>query len=95
MLADLLSSRLAGAWRVQALNVSAFCGTFRAQAAQQAPLFVKSLPAERAAVLHAEADGLAALAATQTVQVPRTVACFEDGGLAVLALQWQIGRAHV
>jgi fructosamine-3-kinase len=88
VLADLLSSRLPGAWRVQALDASAFCRTFRAEAPRQPPLFVKSLPADRAEVLHAEADGLAALAATQTVRVPRVVAAFEAGGLALLALEW-------
>jgi fructosamine-3-kinase len=88
VLADLLSSRLPGAWRVQALDASAFCRTFRAQALRQAPLFVKCLPADRAEVLQAEADGLAALAATQTVRVPRVVACFEAAGLALLAMEW-------
>jgi len=62
--------------------------TFRAQAPRQTPLFVKCLPADRAEVLRAEADGLAALAATQTVRVPRVVACFEAAGLALLAMEW-------
>ena len=43
-----------------------------------------------ASILEAEADGLAALAATRTVRVPEVVACAADRehDVAVLALEW-------
>jgi fructosamine-3-kinase len=88
-LADVLSSRLGGRWQLQPLGSSAFCSTWRA-IGSGAPLFVKSLPAVRADVLEAEADGLAALAATDTVRVPAIVdtGCDDEHGLAWLALEW-------
>ena len=87
-LAAALSTRIGGSWRAQALDRSAFCRTFRADAPGHEPLFVKTLPAERAEVLHAEADGLQALAATRTIRVPRVVDAVVHDGVAVLAMQW-------
>ena len=83
-----LTGCLTGAWQVRALDASVFCRTYRAESATHAPLFVKVVTAERAAVLQAEADGLAALAATRTVRVPRVIACAEAAGQALLALEW-------
>jgi fructosamine-3-kinase len=88
MLDAVLHRRWPAAWRVQALNASAFCGTFHAQAPQRPAWFVKTVPAAQGEVLRAEADGLAALAATRTVRVPHVAACFDDDGLTVLALEW-------
>lgn len=88
MLADLLQRRMAGTWRIRPLHASSFCQTFRAEAPHHEPLFVKSLSAAQAEVLLAEADGLNALAATQTICVPRVVDTFVLEGVAVLALQW-------
>jgi fructosamine-3-kinase len=71
------------------LGASGFCDTWRASGPRQA-LFVKSLPIAQADVLVAEADGLAALAATRTVHVPAVAGCWTDPsqGLAVLAMEW-------
>jgi fructosamine-3-kinase len=84
-----LRERCGGAWTARALGASGFCATWRAEGPAGA-LFVKSLPVSQAEVLAAEADGLAALAATRTVAVPAVVGCWCDDaqGLAVLALEW-------
>lgn len=94
-LTSLLSQRLGGDWRVDgAAAGSAFCDTWRAECrgggTAFSRLFVKSLPAARADVLQAEADGLAALAATRTIRVPAVAGCWVDDErrLAVLALEW-------
>ena len=87
MLADLLSARLGGTWTVRALGASSFCETWRAQCAGTA-LFVKSAPQARAAVLHAEADGLAALAAADCIRVPTVLGCWDDGHSVALAMAW-------
>lgn len=84
---DLLQRHLGGAWRLRALHASSLCDTWRAEG-PGGPLFVKSLPAARAERLEAEADGLAALAATRAVQVPAVAGCWVEGPAAVLALQW-------
>jgi fructosamine-3-kinase len=89
-LATVLSDRVGGTWRVHALDSSAFCRTFRADASDHAPLFVKTLPSGRAEVLHAEADGLRALVATRTIRVPLVVDEFEHDGVAVLAMEWLV-----
>jgi fructosamine-3-kinase len=52
--------------------------------------FVKTLPAQRLAELQAEAEGLAALAATGTITVPAVHSCGIDeaSGQAQLVLDW-------
>lgn len=87
---DALSSRLGSHWGAQPLHASGFCSTWRAEAAGRALLFVKSVPAASAEILLAEADGLQALAATQTIRVPTVTACWtdEEHDAAVLALEW-------
>ena len=87
MVADLLSAHLGGTWSVRALGASNFCETWRAESAGTA-LFVKSAPQARAAVLQAEADGLAALGATDCIRVPAVMGCWDDGRVAVLAMTW-------
>jgi fructosamine-3-kinase len=86
VIARSLHDALGGRWTVRALHASGFCATWRADG--DVPLFVKSLPASRADVLDAEADGLAALAATGTVRVPAVVRRWDDAGQALLALEW-------
>jgi fructosamine-3-kinase len=87
-IADALRMRLGGRWTVRALGASSFCPTWQAQHAGER-LFVKSAPADRAAPLQSEADGLAALAATRTIAVPATAAWLPDAdGTALLALDW-------
>ncbi|HEU5293573.1 MAG TPA: fructosamine kinase family protein [Burkholderiaceae bacterium] len=87
MLADALRAHLGGAWMVRALGASTFCDTWRAESASGV-LFVKSAPSARAAVLAAEADGLAALAAPQCIRVPKVIGCWSAGDAALLALEW-------
>ncbi|MCW5659021.1 MAG: fructosamine kinase family protein [Burkholderiaceae bacterium] len=87
MVANRLSARLGGAWKVRALGASSFCDTWRAEGAAEA-LFVKSTSQTRADVLQAEADGLAALAATRRIRVPAVAACWNDADSALLALEW-------
>jgi fructosamine-3-kinase len=88
MVASLLHARLGGAWTVRALGASSFCETWRAQSGGTT-LFVKSAPLARAAaVLQAEADGLAALAAADGICVPRVLGCWDDENIAVLAMTW-------
>jgi fructosamine-3-kinase len=93
----LLSRHCGGDWAVRPLSGagSAFCDTWHARprsaaGASTGELFVKSLPASRAEVLHAEADGLAALAAVRSIRVPAVAGCWTDAdvGLAVLAIEW-------
>lgn len=87
-LATLLAQATGGAgWTLVPLELSAFCATWRAERRGER-LFLKSLPAAQAEVLTAEADGLAALAATRTVRVPAVAACVTDDGRALLALEW-------
>jgi fructosamine-3-kinase len=87
MVADLLNARLGGAWNVRALAASIFCKTWRAEGANGA-LFVKSAPVARAAVLQAEADGLAALGAPRCIRLPVVAGCWTEGGTTVLAMDW-------
>jgi len=87
MVADLLHARLGGAWRVRALGASSFCDTWRAEGAAGA-LFVKSAALARAAMLEAEADGLAALAAARCIRVPAVVGSWNTTEHALLALEW-------
>ena len=93
MVAELLNARFGGAWSVRALGASTFCDTWRAEGASDT-LFVKSAPAAREALLHAEADGLAALAAPRCIRVPAVIGCWSDGGRTLLALQWLHFAAH-
>ena len=83
-IADLLADRLGGRWTLRALHASGFCDTWEAASAG-GRCFVKSLPAARAGVLDAEADGLRALAAAQAVRVPAVVGwlVLNRGGLDV------------
>lgn len=87
-----VAARLGPGWSARPLHASGFTATWRAERGDRA-LFVKTLPAERAATLEAEADGLAALAATATVRVPAVHACEVDAGMALLALEWLDLRA--
>ncbi|AKJ27533.1 fructosamine kinase family protein [Caldimonas brevitalea] len=84
-----LDAALGAGWSVQPLNASGFCRTWRAQRKGSA-LFVKAVPPPRADVLEAEADGLAALAATGAVRVPDVAYCgaADASGAVVLALEW-------
>src|SRR5215470_7590812 len=93
MVADLLHARLGGTWRARALGASSFCDTWRADGASDS-LFVKSAPLARAAVLEAEADGLAALAAACCIRVPAVVGCWRADTHALLALEWLDFSAH-
>lgn len=51
-------------------------------------VFVKGMHAGDAAVLRAERDGLAALAETKALRVPRVLGFHEDSDSAWLALEW-------
>ncbi|NNF51577.1 MAG: phosphotransferase, partial [Gammaproteobacteria bacterium] len=56
-----------------------------------APVFIKLEPARNADRLEAEADGLAALAATATLRVPAVLACDlagQESGTAFLIIEW-------
>ena len=88
-LARALQGRFGGQSTARRLGVSGFCDTWQAQAAG-GMLFVKTMPVARAEVLRAEADGLAALAATGAVRVPAVAGQWvdEEHGLALLALEW-------
>ncbi len=52
------------------------------------PVFVKLAAGTAAAMLEAEAAGLAELAAAQALRVPRVLACGRCGAAAFLALEW-------
>jgi fructosamine-3-kinase len=92
-LAAALTARLGGRWSVQPVAASGFCSTWHAEDGASAA-FVKTLPAESVEVLRAEADGLAAIAATRTIRVPDVLGCWISGergqptSTAVLALEW-------
>ena len=87
MVAELISARLGGTWTVRALGASTFCETWRAESCS-ATLFVKSAPLARAAVLQAEADGLAALAAARCIRVPAVIGCWDGIDTVALAMEW-------
>ena len=55
---------------------------------QDRRLFGKLMPAADAARLDAEADGLAAIAATGTIRTPAVIVRGEAGGVAWLVLEW-------
>lgn len=71
------------------LGASRFTDTWQARAGG-ARWFVKSAPGPGAGTLEAEADGLAALAATAALRVPAVAGPWlaDDGTVAVLALEW-------
>ena len=56
--------------------------------------FVKAQPASNIGLFEAEADGLAALAATHTVRVPQVVTQGTAAGQAFLVLEWLDVRGH-
>lgn len=84
-----LGRSLGGTWSVRALQASGFCPTWQARGRSEL-LFVKSLPLAEVETLTAEADGLAALAATSSIRVPAVAGCWSDGemGLTLLAMEW-------
>ena len=77
---DAIRTALGTGWQLHRLNASSFCQTFTATHGTT-KLFVKH---GNPAMLEAEADGLRALAATDTIRVPRIVHS-EHG---ILALEW-------
>lgn len=87
--AQALAAHYGGDWAERPLGASGFCATWCVQGGDRT-LFVKTLPAARADVLEAEADGLAALSASHSIAVPSPVASFmhEAQRIAVLALEW-------
>jgi fructosamine-3-kinase len=84
-----LRNHFAGAWTLRALHASSLCDTWRAERGMEV-LFVKSVPAASAEILLAEADGLNALSATNTIRVPHVAGCWTstDDHLALLTLEW-------
>lgn len=62
-------------------------GTYRLELSD-ARFFVKLKPVNEIDLLSAEADGLAALAATRTVRVPAVQSHGSDGSIAWLAIEW-------
>ena len=84
-----LNAALGSAWAMRPLHASGFCDTWRADGVGGTALFVKTAPSEQAALLRAEAQGLAAIAATRTVRTPEvlTLADLPDGG-CLLAMRW-------
>lgn len=85
-LADWLHRRLGGRWSLRPGGGSGFAATWHARCGAQA-LFLKSTPLARRDMLQAEADGLAALAATATIRVPAVIGAWEDESLALLAIE--------
>lgn len=83
-----LARQLGGEWHSRPLGQSAFCGTWLAEQGK-ARLFVKTAAATRGALLQAEADGLAAIAAMQAIRVPQVawLGSDQEAG-ALLALEW-------
>src|SRR5262245_48235410 len=89
--ADALTAHLGGEWALEPQGSSGFCATWRAQSSgSRARLFVKSARIAQGEVLHAEADGLAALAQADCIRTPAVEGCWVDASLdlVVLALQW-------
>jgi protein-ribulosamine 3-kinase len=88
-LASVLQSALGGRWTLRPLHASAFAATWLARRGGER-LFVKAGGTAQSPMLEAEADGLAAIAATRTVRVPAVAACSAAAGdrPALLALEW-------
>ena len=84
-----LRNHFAGAWTLRELHASSLCDTWRAESRSEV-LFVKAVPAASAHVLLAEADGLNALSATNTIRVPHVADCWTstDDNVALLTLEW-------
>ncbi|WP_407276269.1 fructosamine kinase family protein [Halothiobacillus sp. DCM-1] len=78
-LTQALDETLGGHWRVRALGLSGFTATYQAEAADGTRLFIKRGHAAQKPMLQAEAEGLAALRATQTVTVPEVIGQREIG----------------
>lgn len=91
-LAAALARELGGGCTLRPLGASGFCATWQAQRGDMR-LFVKSMPSDAAAPLHAEADGLRSLAATRTIRVPAVAAIADAGDTTLLALEWLDLRA--
>lgn len=93
VLARALQRECGGRWTLRRLNASGFCATWRADSADRR-LFVKTLPASGSGMLHAEADGLRALAAAGVIRVPAVAGLcrLPEGGVA-LAMEWLDLRA--
>jgi protein-ribulosamine 3-kinase len=82
-----------GLVRWRSLGGSALNATWRADA-PAGSWFVKVNRADRVTMLDAEAAGLAELAATGAVRVPRPLVCGSEGAHAFLVLEWlDIGGA--
>jgi fructosamine-3-kinase len=79
--------RLGAAAHIQPLAASGFAATVSVQRGA-ARFFVKVLPQAQGERLRAEAEGLQALAATQTIRVPRVADCGDAEGYTLLALEW-------
>jgi fructosamine-3-kinase len=77
----------AGELRCRSLGGSALNSTWCAES-PAGRWFVKVNRADRLPMLEAEAAGLALLAASGAVRVPRAQACGSDGAHAFLALEW-------
>jgi fructosamine-3-kinase len=82
-----LTERFSGHWKVDPLNASGLCSTWKAESSDQR-LFIKGVPTREAHVLTAEADGLRALAGSQTIRVPTVMDCWLDNEIALLAMEW-------
>jgi fructosamine-3-kinase len=89
---DALARRIAAALRVRFDGARELAAGRTRRAlrleSDQGPLFVKLLPADRAAVFAAEADGLALLAQTGTFRIPAVRAQGSDDAQAWLVLEW-------
>ncbi|WP_449370833.1 fructosamine kinase family protein [Thiomonas sp.] len=81
-------------WQVRALHASGFCETWSVDDGVSRG-FLKSASGPAAATLHAEADGLRALADTHTIDVPGVLWLETDApsGLTLLGLEWLDLRA--
>jgi protein-ribulosamine 3-kinase len=80
---SLLQSLLGGSWTLQALDASAFCGTWQARQGHT-QLFVKTAHAASAAMLAAEAEA---------VRVPAVLVESSNEEGALLAMEWLTLRA--
>lgn len=85
-IAAALTANLGGQWQLHTLGASGFCHTFMAQHRAR-KLFVKSVDA-RSGLLRAEADGLLALAESDTIRVPRVEWQGPVEARDVLAMEW-------
>ncbi|MDE2253574.1 MAG: fructosamine kinase family protein [Betaproteobacteria bacterium] len=86
---DALRAAFGGTWTLRPLHSGSFCETWLARDQAGLRLFLKTAPKDRAAMLHAEAVGLRALAANGSIRTPAIAALADlpSGGL-LLALEW-------